>query len=160
MLIKFTVHCSLFTVILLSTSYLLPSTIYSQEATPTATPSATRLNSEEGAVYNLNQGLLPKEVIVDHPQNQDQNFLNQILQGFLNFFTRIIDPTKFFAQSETIHQASIPLSPQESTPGGQIKEFLGGSTGIYGVTLPKEVQSNDIQNSEQSYEKANFPEGI
>lgn len=125
--------------------------------TSTPTPTITKSNPEEQAVYNLNKGLLPKDIIKEQPE--DQSLWDMITRSLSKLFSL---PLKFFAQSETIHQATTPLElkPTESSPAGQIQGFLGGSAGFYGVVLPTEVQSNSIKESEENFEKANFPEGI
>lgn len=158
---KFIARCSLL-VILLSTIYYLPSTLFAQETTPSATLSPSAPHREEQAVYNLNQGLLPAEAI--KKESEDQNFFQRIIYELNQLFSRLFNQPKFFAQSESIHQANLPkeLKPEEeASPGGQIKSFLGGSTGFYGVSLPKfEGTEETIKASEDLYQKAHFPEGI
>lgn len=124
---------------------------------------------EEQAIYNLNQGLLPKEVIKEKP-SEDQNILQKILSALSNLVSPLLfifqpqNPPKVYSQSESIQQAEVPieLKPQDENPVDRLKEFLGGSLGFYGVSLPdiSGINKEGIQESERLYEKANFPEGI
>lgn len=135
------------------------------QPTPTiiSSPTPIQAGREETAVYNFNQGLIPKEVIREAPEEKSGDFLSQLLAGITSLFSSFIsNSSKLFAQSETINKASVPqeVHPPSNNPLDLIKGFLGGSGGVYGVSLPKEVQSGDIKGSEAAYEKANFPEGI
>lgn len=149
--------------------------------TPTITPSPTpvKLSQDEQAMNNLNQGLLPKEAIRTTPSTS-QSLWDSIIGSFKSMFKF---PLEFLAKSESVHQAYLPeeIRPEYKEKETQIKQkpgevqiqgittsgpletltsLLGGSTGFYGVTLPKEVQGLDIQGSEGAFEKAYFPEGI
>lgn len=161
--------------------------------TPTLTPTPTprQISPHEQAMEHLNQGLLPTEAILTEPSTTSESFLTSIIQTFQKLFH---SPLKFFAHSESIHQAYLPkeLKPEYqeaknqsqnkqiqgiaiTSPLEALKGLLGGSTGFYGVDLPKEVQEEDIQPediqpeeniiqliqpSEKAFEKAYFPEGI
>lgn len=131
--------------------------------TPTRTPTPTpvRVGSEEQAVYNLNTGTLPKQVI----QNPDSGLLERIFSVITQAFqTAVSNPAKLFAQSESIQQSTVSeslISPDDVPVIDRIKGFLGGPVGFYGVSLPKEVQSDTtIWPSEESYEKATFYQDI
>lgn len=143
--------------------------------TITKTPQATLKNptSEEQAVSNLNQGLLPQTIIPDPLPSTDSGFLSDAA----SFLTQLLNPFKFLAQSTTIHTAYLPneiidkktdeVAQADSNVLGikegfsnLINKFLGGQTGYYGTGLPDFVKDKDLQESEKLYEKANFPEGI
>ncbi len=120
---------------------------------PTTTPSQS--TNEEPALGNLSKSLLPKEVLVE--TKDDQSFFEK-LKGF---FKKIwSNPLRVFTRSKAVHQATVPseLAPEGSSD--PISGFLGGSQGFYGVNLPKEVGGDNLEESEQSFEKANFPEEI
>lgn len=135
----------------------------------TPTPSST--TSEERSVYNLNQGLLPKEAIGQEPVGG--NIFEALVRGIFNFLVSHLlflrqpgDPDKVFVESRSIQQAEIPpeLKPkQDENPIEQLRKFLGGgSSGVYPVSLPDipGVNKESIQESEKLFEKSYFPEGI
>lgn len=116
-----------------------------------------RVGKEEQAIYYLNRGELPKEVI-ETSSTQNQGFLQNILKTLSSLFSNLVSPAKFFSQSESRFQAIVPseVKPSEN----QLENLWGGSTGVYGVSLPKEIQDTNVQKTEQNFEKAYFPEGV
>lgn len=144
---KFIVHISKFILFLF---FLLLTTTYQQNIT---------LASYEPAIYNQTKSLLPKEVI---PNPSPSNLFDSLR----NFFTNLVNPQKFFLQSQSLHQAYLPQevkensSPVTTSVLNKINNLLGGSTGYYDVTLPKEIQGGDATSSGKAFEQANFPKGI
>lgn len=150
-------------------TFCSPTLTPSPTATPTRTPSPTpaAMGSEEKAVNVLKTGLLPK-IITDEPEEQSllekiQNFLNPgNLLGFL-INPSLIFPERFYSQSDSLSTATIAKQVIEEDNDflDNLKGFLGGSTGVYGVNLPKiEGVEDTIKGSEVMYEKSYFPEGI
>ncbi|QQG43760.1 MAG: hypothetical protein HYW45_01925 [Candidatus Daviesbacteria bacterium] len=132
-----------------------------------ATPiQAITINSEEQAVYNLNQNLLAPEAVKDKLPNQD--LVSQILSGIGNFFSELVSKAgqtlnieKFFVQSETIQQTQTPPDVKlQGTPIEQLKSFLRGPTGVYGTDLPTLPGVEKVKDYEETYQQANFPEGV
>lgn len=148
------------------TSNYQPLTVFAQGPTENITPTTTQIGPEEQAVYSLNQGTLPKEVIPEGPAEQSLfDKLISIPGKLFGFFQAPLNRPKVFAQAETLQQANIPeaLKPTEESPlMDRLKGFLGGSTGFYSLTLPSfsKTPESPIQVSEKLYEKANFPDGI
>lgn len=133
--------------------------VSTSSATPSATPSA-QIGGEEAAIYNLNRGLIPKEIIQQSSKKEIGFF-----SGLLEFLNKFISLPRFFGESENLQQTALPLEfkePDNTKEEDKIKGFLGGSTGFYGSTLPKfeSVQDNDIRKSEQLYQQSNFPKEI
>lgn len=157
-------NCSLCEQIILPTSTPSP--------TPTPTPT---VGPEEKAVYNLSQGTLPEGLVKESvPENKNilEQFFNnagKLLSNIFGglFFGFIVDSQKMYTQSDNINQAGVPqkLVPQKGNVGTNIQEYLGGSTGVYSVKLPKEIQQINpagapIGQAEKAFERANFPEGV
>lgn len=133
-----------------------------EQASPIEPPSSTPSGSQtakrsEQALDSLNLGLLPKEAIKDKPE--DQSLWNQIASALAQLFS---NPLKAFARAENLQQSSIPLEieTKAGSPPNQLDEFLGGSKGFFGVSLPEDVQNTSWTEAEKSYEQANFPEGV
>jgi hypothetical protein len=140
-------------------------------------------NPEENAIYNECAATTPKELCpekVDTPQIE-QNPLLQILNtlktnlgGLIGLVSPNIDnPTKYYVQSQTTHQARIPTNLPESSQSGDnvlgvaedaannLKGFLGGSDGFFGATLPKLGSlGNEVKDYECLYQKASYPKGV
>lgn len=133
-------------------------------------PTAFAQTTEEQAVYNLNQGLLPQEAIGQEQGagNIFEEFARRIanfLVSHLLFLRQPADPDKVFVESKSIQQAEIPpeLKPRrDESPIEQLRKFLGGSFGVYPVSLPDipGVNKESIQESEKLYENSYFPENV
>lgn len=126
---------------------------------------------EEGAVYNLNQGLIPESVL-QQPAADQKNILQlagDLLTRLVGLFIggSISNPEKLHYQSETLHQSQTPeeVKPKSSDPAEQVRGFLGGSVGFYGVNFPEftdkdKIFKSDVGSYEKAFEQASFPEGI
>jgi len=143
------------------------------------TPTLTSVNPEVEAIDNLSRGLIPEEVIdkeVDKDVFQQvQGWGQNLLTVFNNLFSvQPKEANKTYGQAKSLHQSIVPeeLKPEPegvdviTRIGSMVSGFLGGSTGFYGVTLPKfsdqsssQVKIN-IQDTEKDYEKSYFPEGV
>lgn len=126
----------------------------------TPTPS-----SEERAVYNMNQGLLPEQLAKE--QEPELNILQNLFKGIQNLFSglflfNINNKPKMYTQSANLDKSTVPqeLLPKTDNFNQNMTDYLSGSTGTYGINLPQDIQSSKISDSEKTYEKANFPEGI
>lgn len=143
-------------IVLAASTYKLVPIVSAQE---TPTPTLTKEKIGESAVSKFSEGLLAKEVMP--PADLQSNPVLAILGQIFN----LVNFTRFFEQSKILHQAYLPeeVKPEEDNgtdPLKTLRGFLEGSTGFYGATLPKEVQSENIKGSEGAFEKAYFPEGI
>lgn len=163
------VYSLIIVILLLVTSYLLPSQTISA-ATPTSPP---KQSTSEKAVDLFNNSLLVKEIVPNPPNDS-------IFDVLKRFVTNLLNPKKFYEQSELLHNSYLPkeIKSSDDNPNTESKKvlgikedienrfkgFLGGSTGFYGVSLPdfsnevKEAQS--IGEYEKLYEQAHFPPRI
>lgn len=133
---------------------------------------------EEQAISSFKQGNLPAE-IQDTLKEEDRGFLSglfstwkKLTEPLTNIFNKPPEqPEVMLPQSENLHQSTFPeqLKPEQEKGslipldwlGSQFTGLLGGSTGLYGADLPKfETPIEKVSDYEESYEKANFPEGI
>lgn len=131
-------------------------------------PTLKKSGREEEAIYALNKGLLPAEVIQDKPEDKNiiQKLLNFVFRGI--FYTDPVNKDKMYAQSESIQQINVPDSLKSKSnsqnPVEWVKEqfssFLASSSGFYGVSLPKEMQGDGVKKSESNFEKSNYPAGV
>lgn len=139
---------------------------------PASSPVPT-MGPEEKAVYNMNQGLLPEGLVqVQGPPVTETNIFQQFLRNISSlfsglFFGVINNKPKMYSQSDNLDGSSIPgeLLPAGTVLNDNMKDYLGGDTGVYGVNLPTEMQQINptgapIGQAEKAFEKANFPEGI
>lgn len=132
---------------------------------PTPPPSgATGPQPDEVAIENLNQGTLPSEIIQEVKPLQ-KSFFEQLIAFFLKFLGfNPTFPQIFHPRADSAQNAQIPpeIKPTSQKPNELLPEFLGGSTGIYSISVPKEInqESKNTRDFEKSYEKGNFPEGI
>ena len=135
---------------------------------PTPTPTPKIPTPDEIALERKNQGMLPQEISSQIEPKDESLFskIGNILQQFLSIFgfTPASKET-FSANAEAQKQIEIPSEIQPSVESNileQTSQNLGEDTGIYSVTVPKEINqgSNDTRGFESTYEKANFPEGI
>lgn len=128
-------------------------------------PATTNLpTSDEVAVENLNQGLLPPDINQDI-KPQEKNIFQQIiafltnLLGFKPTFPEIFHPRSDIQQNIHIPPEFKPQSDEENT---LLPKFLGEEVGIYSVTVPSQInqQSINTRGFENTFEQANFPPGI
>ncbi|MDO8570208.1 MAG: hypothetical protein Q7R97_01325 [Candidatus Daviesbacteria bacterium] len=133
--------------------------------TPFPTSKVATPSSEEKAVYTLNQGLLPRQLAEE--QEPQLNIFQNIFKGIQNLFGglflfNIVNKPKMYTQSADLDKSTVPpeLLPKTDNYNQNMTDYLGGSAGVYGVNLPAPIQDSKIPKSEESYEKANFPEGI
>lgn len=132
---------------------------------PTTPPSgAAGPQPDEVAVENLNQGTLPSEII-----QQVKPLEKNIFQLLADFFMKLLGfnptfPEIFHPRSDTAQNVQIPLEvkPTSKKSNELLPEFLGGDSGIYSISVPKEInqEAKNTRDFETSFEKGNFPEGI
>lgn len=138
------------------------------------TASSDDPTTEEQAVFNLNQGILPNEASGNFNKEEEGLFkiflkkLSSWGQGIRRLFRQEPNyPGTLLMQSGGLHQSQLPpeLVPKEEELLDKLKGFLGGSTGFYGVNLPdfsKELDEKEpyVTSYGEFYEQANFPEGV
>lgn len=140
--------------------------------------------SEEQAIYDLNNGSLPKEAVITTTDKQE-GFITQASNFVIGPILYIVNgvsgiaglgslfqkppskPVQLISQSGSIHKSDLPaeLTPPENAGiVDKVKGFLGNSTGFYPVDLPDFLKSTglgpEITKRERAYEQANFPEGV
>ena len=138
----------------------------SSTPTPSISPKPQTPNDPvpiEKDVENLNQNILPKEAIgkeSDSPSSlKDQNIIDIIFK----FLTQhLFNLPKFFAQSQSFSKFQTPSEthPKDSSPADILQNSLGRSTGIFGVELPKEIQSENAQQSWQRFKQSIYPKEV
>lgn len=128
-------------------------------------PIHAQIFPDENAIENINNGTLPTEISKNIPDNS--NIQPSVLDQVINVFGFVIGSIQrlgiFTFRAGVQHQAEIPteLKPKSGNILDVATDFLGKKTGVYTINLPKEVLPDKIlQNFENSYEKANFPEGV
>lgn len=137
--------------------------------TPTLTPQVNKTPTpDEIALERKNQGLLPEEVSSQIKPKDENLFtaIGNLLKQFLSIFgfTPASKET-FSANAEIQKQIEIPSDIQPLPDANileQTSQNLGEDAGIYSISVPKEINqgSDNTQEFEKTYEKANFPEGI
>lgn len=151
-----------------------PSVSISPSLNPS--PQTPSLNSnlpskEEAAVYKVNQGTMPKEVI-KQPETGVVSFFNSLLNEATKLltFTGLFvaapnDKPRYYAEAESLHQAQFPEEVREKKPDvvDTLKGYIGvgSSAGIYSTCTPiiEGVEQN-IKSYEALCQKGSFPEGI
>lgn len=134
--------------------YITPNAVHAQQNLPT---------KEEQAVENINNGVLPSQIIKEEAENK--NLLQLIQERLSNLigvlFNQPTDKDKFYRNSQNLQTVGLPKELQTQTqdnPLENFKQFLGGTTGLYGVNLPQFSEPlKEVKDYETSYECANFP---
>lgn len=148
--------------ILLVTCYLLLAIPIHAQTNNTDTRT-----TEEWAVQDQIYGLPQPATQSSSPQT-DQNLITKLVgliqnwvSGLQLFIQTPIHKEELFGNSGSAQGAYLPpeLKPNpNSSPTDQLKQDLGGSSGVYGANLPQ--FGDGIGESEKNYEQANFPPGI
>lgn len=125
---------------------------------PTPPPEGVKLRPIEKDVDKLSLGVLDPQIREIPNQKVPDTFWDNIQLTFQG----LLDAVGFFFRSEAIHKAYTPQELKPATglnPLEQVGGFLGGSTGFFGLGLPKEVLKEEgVEASEELYRQAHFPQ--
>lgn len=136
---------------------------------PAPPPQAPKTPTpDEIALERKNQGLLPQEISLQIKPKDENLFtaIGNLLKQFLNIFGFTPASKETFSANAEIQKQTETPPEIQPVPGSNILEQtsqnLGEDAGIYSISVPKEINqgSDDTRKFEDTYEKANFPEGI
>lgn len=173
---KFSILLVLGIWLMLSQSVLAVSNGTPDSNTPPVAKSDTTVTTpknntpEEQAVYNIDSGQLP--ILVDQtPPDTSSNIFSGIAGAIGSLFSSIgalfnpTHPDQLVNQSSKSTQVIVPdqikQEIDQKNPDDRTKAYFGKSTGVYGAQLPDiQDQKDTVGDYEQTYEQANFPDGV
>ncbi len=137
------------------------------------TATTPKVNTpEEQAVYNIDNGQFPESIDQGAlpPQTQQNIFsgIGNLIGGFFSSIGALFSPNhpdQLVVQSSKSSQVIVPdqikQQVDQKPADERTKSYFGNSTGVYGAQMPDiQNQQNNVGAYEQTYEQANFPDGI
>lgn len=133
---------------------------------PSSTPAPTPVGSTvptspapiEQDVYSLNSNILPKEV---RGAEAKESVGDDIISKIKQFLSQILNQAKFFNQSNSFAKSQTPNElHQNSNIQQNLEGALGKSSGVFGVELPKEIQTDKTIESWQRFKQSVYPKEL